>query len=300
MGMTVSGKAALAFALISASVASLVSAKASAQEKGQVQVHANRKEWDLVAMEKEGAFAKLTKVQGQIKEEPAYKDPLVVEGYLLADVLRTLPDFPQKELEGQEIRFVATDGYEATMPLAKVFQGEGLVSFRDISQPSDKPWREFDFGKGKVTPAPFYLVWRDKSYRNDKAFVWPWMLAKIRVGTYTEFYGDAVPKNKKHQKGFDLFKQHCLSCHSVNLVGGLMGAEFNVPKSITEYRSFEFFESFARAPETYRARSRMGPHGYLKNADFKSIWSYLQSKSKEKICKTKESCSTEQLGQKSP
>jgi mono/diheme cytochrome c family protein len=176
-------------------------------------------------------------------------------------------------------------------PLQNLFEGKGVVAFRDVSVPAAQKWATFPFGKGQITPAPFFLVWDGISYSNKK-FPWPWQLAKIQLASFDELYGAAFPKSTDVpvRKGFEVFRQHCISCHSINLAGGTAGMEMNVPKNITEYWNQDHFTQFVRNPESYRARAKMTPKEHLTSEEMGLLWTYLKAMGNEKICSDMESC----------
>ena len=76
--------------------------------------------------------------------------------------------------------------------------------------------------------------------------------------------------------GFNLFRTHCMKCHSMNTVGGTMGPDFNVPRNITEYWKEEDIIAFAKNPKSIRANSNMPAMPSIPDPDYTEIIRYLK------------------------
>jgi mono/diheme cytochrome c family protein len=75
--------------------------------------------------------------------------------------------------------------------------------------------------------------------------------------------------------GFELFRENCMKCHSVNQIGGTMGPEFNHPKNITKYWNTADIIAFAKQPASFRDNSRMPPMEHLSDNELQLIVQYL-------------------------
>ena len=166
-------------------------------------------------------------------EDPIYKRSKRYAGHRLADLVRKAwPEADRWAAEGAVLVFRCIDGYAPSMDLARALSGDGVVATRDLDRPAGDPWEPFAHGKETITPAPFDLVWRgidpaDANYR------WPYRLVSLSVETFDRRYGNAAPgdeASEEARRGFRLFVEHCASCHSVNLVGGELAPELNVPR----------------------------------------------------------------------
>ena len=211
-------------------------------------------------------------------EDPIYKRPKRYVGHRLADLLRKAwPDAARWAAEGAILVFRCVDGYSPSMDLARALSGDGVVATRDLDRPAGDPWEPFAHGKETITPAPFYLVWRGSilpTPTTDGPISWclyPW---RPSTGA-TAMPRPADEASEEARRGFRLFVEHCASCHSVNLVGGELAPELNVPRNITEYWSTEHLAAFMKAPDTYRARSKMPGFAHLADAERATILSYL-------------------------
>jgi mono/diheme cytochrome c family protein len=163
---------------------------------------------------------------------------------------------------------------------------------RDLDRPANDPWEPFTQGKEMITPAPFYLVWRAID-GGDANYKWPYQLVSLSIESVDRRYEKAAPPagaSAQVQQGFRLFVQHCASCHSVNLAGGDLGPELNVPRNITEYWPAGHLAAFIRAPDSYRAGSKMPGFGHLADAEHAAILAYLAAMRERKICSDSKAC----------
>jgi mono/diheme cytochrome c family protein len=193
-------------------------------------------------------------------EDPVYKKAKHYAGHQLAALLRKAwPDVDRWAAEGAMLVFRCADGYSPSMQLSLALSGEGIIATRDLDRAIGDPWEPFSHGKEIITPAPFYLVWRGID-ATDASHKWPYQLVSVSVEGFDRRYGNAAPgetASEDVRRGFRLFVEHCAGCHSVNLAGGELAPELNVPRNITEYWSPEHLAAFINAPESYRARSKM-------------------------------------------
>src|SRR5690606_1712145 len=132
-------------------------------------------------------------------------------------------------------------------------------------------WEPFRQGKEAITPAPYYLVWPGVD-PSDPSYKWPYQLVSIELQPFETRYGAAVPKgaaggDDRARRGFLLFKEDCMGCHSVNLVGGHLAPELNVPKNVTEYWRKDDIRALVRNAASFRARSKMPAFPLLAEAD---------------------------------
>ena len=252
---------------------------------------------DLVEAKRQGRLSALEIVQAQILEDPAYHKPMRYRGWRLVDVLGLMPELDGLDDSAHELRMIAQDGYVASASLAQLRDPKGVIAFEDASRPQDQPWETFAQGKRQITPAPLYLVWDQTPYGPGRP--WPYQLAKLQVVSTRAAYGQAYPAHvassqppdgEQIMAGFALYKQRCMSCHSVNLSGGQLGPELNVPRSVTEYWSAEHLRGFIRRPGDYRARSVMPAHLDLDEAALDALLAYLTAMRQAKRCQTQADC----------
>lgn len=246
-------------------------------------------ELDLVKLREQGKLRGLEVVEARVLEDPAFKAPGRFRGYRLEDVLALLPGYAQVDWSRHELRMIASDGYTIPVPREKLTAGKGVLAFEDLEAPEGQAWRSFQQGKKTLTPAPFYLVWDQIPY--GPSHPWPYQLERIALVRSQEVWAAAEPRHAPEvQEGFALFKARCISCHSVNLVGGKLGPELNVPRNITSYRRREVLAGFIRSASSYRARTAMPDFSDLEPGQVDKILAYLEAMGQVKICDSAQSC----------
>jgi mono/diheme cytochrome c family protein len=170
------------------------------------------------------------------------------------------------------------------MPLAQALSSNGVLAIRDLSAPEGKDWQPFHHGRETITPAPFYLVW-EKDATIDSSYPWPYQLTAVKIVSADSLYRQALPISGglEVEKGFVVFKEYCIRCHSMNLAGGTMGPELNVPKNITEYWQKDDLKAFIKDASSFHANSKMPSFPSLSDADLKWLMVYLESMRTHKI-----------------
>lgn len=225
-------------------------------------------EVDLEDLFAAGQFPKDTLIT--IEHDEFFKQKKRYKAYPLASILKPLLA-KVKDTTNLRVTFTCTDGYAPNMNLNKVLSHEAYLAVQDLDQAEfGKNWADSLANKFR----PYYLVWRDVS-EGDAGFAWPYGVAKVRIASFFYDFADAFPlHHTAAQKGFQLFQIHCMKCHSINKIGGVMGPEFNDPKSITEYWKKEDIYNFLRNPQSYRYSAKM-PAIDLSKEDFEEIYGYL-------------------------
>ncbi|MFN7120332.1 MAG: c-type cytochrome [Saprospiraceae bacterium] len=215
-----------------------------------------------------------------IQHDPVFKKTKKYIGFSLQYLLDSIITTQQFDTTDAIIAFECTDGYNATMPLSKVFTDKpGFIALRDLEAPTGKNW--LDSLEHKMRP--FYLVWQNVN-PDDHDYAWPYGLATIRIIPASAAYKDAYPfAAPEHVEGFQLFSQNCMKCHAVNKTGGTMAPEFNIPRNITEYWTAENIIAFAKSPQSFRINSTMPPVTHLSDNELNKIVSYLKYIANHKI-----------------
>lgn len=220
----------------------------------------------------------------QIKEDPVYKTAKEYEAIPLAQILSRFSE-ADRTAKDRVLVFTAKDGYSVSMALADAMSEQGYIAFRDVEAPSGQKWMTFKFGKETTTPAPFYLVW-PKQGLDKWRYPWPFQLAAISLQPASTYFGAAAPAKKADdiRAGFNLFSTYCIRCHSVNLSGGQVGPELNVPKNITEYFIEAELAGFILNAPAYRSGTKMPSfEKILDRQQAEAIVTYLKHMKKEKI-----------------
>lgn len=213
-------------------------------------------------------------------DDPVYKKKKTYEGFPLLKILKLYG------LAGDEIEFHCADGYKPILQLEQIEKGQPFIVFRDV-EAKDGKWESFEVGKSKKNPDPFYLVWPKPIAEAQ----WPYQIIGLAQIDFSQKYSKIYPQELKKisgpiKSGFHLFKDHCLKCHSINLEGGELGPEFNIPKNITEYRNLKYLRAFISDSNTYRIKSPMPPFkDILSKRQIDEVLAYISWMKKFKVFK---------------
>ncbi|MFK7978452.1 MAG: c-type cytochrome [Saprospiraceae bacterium] len=225
-------------------------------------------EVNLVHAKEEGALAATEVVIASF--DPVFKRVKKYEAIPLKPYLEKLIITSNLDTANTEIIFLCKDGYNPSMALSKVLQNEPYLAIRDLEALADKNWMDTLQGKWN----PFYLIWTNYS-QGDKGYTWPYGLKYLQFKTSEAAYKAAFPLDEQKVAGFELYKEKCMKCHAMNMVGGVMGPEMNVPKNITEYWQIADIKAFVKNPYGYRYNSKMSPVVDLKETDLDKIMDYI-------------------------
>ncbi|MEF3073931.1 cytochrome c [Methylobacter sp. Wu1] len=219
----------------------------------------------------------------KIDHDPVYKSAKEYEAYPLSEILKKIPMPPSLKADELVVVFTAADGYNVSMAYQDAMAEQGFIAFKDNAAEPQK-WQEFKFGKQTVTPAPFYLVWPKKGL-DEWRYPWPFQLVSLSLQPAKTYFGAAAPAkaDDRVNNGFKLFSRYCIRCHSVNLAGGEVGPELNVPKNVTEYFKEQELPGFIRNATAYRAGTKMPSfESLITPDDAQDIVQYLKQMSLEK------------------
>ena len=208
--------------------------------------------------------------------DPVYNSEKSFEGVSLLHLLKAAGYKPGQAAD--EVVLTASDGYAPSMPLEFLLDDQAVLVFAETGK------KDFDFepvqqGKAMLSPAPFYLVWK-QGKAVEKTRPWPYQLVKLELVSFQQRYPKLYPtnalQNSAAYQGFLLFKQSCISCHSINLQGGELGPELNAPKNVTEYWTDNHLKAFIPNASGYRYKSKMPTFPQFSAEDIDHLVAYLK------------------------
>lgn len=210
--------------------------------------------------------------------DPIYGKEKTYRAFRLGEVLDLVYGDEWKNEEYSDISFHAKDGYEAVSDISKMKEGGGYLVFRDMEYENWEP-----IGDKKADPSPFYIVWEGNNQKAENGYPWPWQLDTINLilfrNQYPEIYPQGVSEDSTVYKGFEIFKQRCVRCHSINRQGGKVGPDLNAPMNVLQYRPSNMVKEFIKHPSKYRY-THMPDNPDLSDIQLQNIIDYLWFKNK--------------------
>jgi mono/diheme cytochrome c family protein len=221
-----------------------------------------------------------------IPGDVAYKREMTFRAVPIATLLAGVgPD--------ETIRFVANDGYVATLPAAPLLaRGDGAVAYLAI-EPPDTPWPALKTGES-ATAGPFYLVWVRPELGGIRSGQWPYQVARIEsVAPLVKRYPMLAPATGLSAQdpirhGFAAYEKHCSACHTLNLGGdSTIGPDLNVPYNPTEYLRVDALRRLIRDPQSLRrwqaAKMPKFPAATLSDRELTDLLGYLRHMADRKV-----------------
>ena len=200
----------------------------------------------------------LTNLKSKLKQvtvtlnDPIYHQMKTYDGFPLKDVLALVGPIPDSS---DELVFTALDGYAPTVSIKAALSHQAILTFAEHEKHGFSTVIQ---GKESLDPGPFYIVWTGKV---EHEIPWPYQLASIEAVSFKQKFPKLYPAgalgDSKVMNGFLTFKSMCIRCHSINLEGGDLAPELNIPKNITEYWNPDALHAFIQDASSFRLKSKM-------------------------------------------
>lgn len=225
--------------------------------------------------------------------QPRVSDPLqqttvVYEGMATEQVLDSLYGTNWRTAATVALRTAA--GLPVLISSARLQEHRSFLVWRRMDRPDFVIARKGV--RGPATPAgPLYLVWeniQDEVSRREGALGWvPGVQAIDLVDARADAEALKLPDDVAAEisSGAQLFRSHCLQCHTLNGVGNPVGPELNYPASVTEYFAAAWLIKYIDRPSQVRYGSAMpGLPGDLHERDkaIQHVVAYLSYMAKHK------------------
>jgi len=237
---------------------------------------------DLSELQAKNKLGKDTVVT--IGNDPVYHKEKKYKAVSASHLIQNEIDLTKIDPKKTKIVFECVDGYKPEMPLELFLNANPYLAFEDMDAPRGAKWEPIIKDGNEMNAEPFYIVYTSISEK-DTRYKWPYNLVKIYLEPLNKSTLELYPlKNRKLETGYTLFKNQCLTCHSINGIGGTMGPELNYPKSVTEYWKENELVDYIVNPASFRNKVKMPTLGLSKQQS-QQIVDYLKymSENKKKI-----------------
>ena len=165
----------------------------------------------------------------------------------------------------EEILFTCADGYQPSVPVAKVLKFGGLLAVARTDQDKFSLVNHLENNK-QVDLGPYYLVWDNLKFpelKDEGATDQPYQVVGVDLIKFSDRFPALAPHGDASvaaKRGFLVFRRSCLSCHVINGEGGAKAAlELNYPVSITEYWQEKYLGAWIENPKSVRYGTTMPP-----------------------------------------
>ena len=188
------------------------------------------------------------------------------------------------------LRFVASDGFVATLPAALLLARSGAIAYLAV-EPADAPWPALK-PDSPASAGPFYLVWLNPERGGITPEQWPYQIARIEdVLPLLKRYPMLGPGASAHdaaRRGYAVFEKNCSVCHTLNLGGdATVGPDLNVPYNPTEYMRVDALRRLIRNPQSLRrwpaAKMPAFEAKLLSDRDLTDLLAYLRHMADRKV-----------------
>jgi mono/diheme cytochrome c family protein len=165
----------------------------------------------------------------------------------------------------EELLFTCRDGYQPSVPVARVLGHAAWLAFARADQPAFT-LHKLESGRYQdVALGPFYLIWEniaDKQMRAEGDYAWPYQLVGVDLIRVADRFPKLVPPASASplaQRGFREFRIHCSRCHPMNGEGGQIGPELNSAQNPAGRRDPVWLRRWIDQPSRLVPTARMEP-----------------------------------------
>jgi cytochrome c2 len=171
----------------------------------------------------------------------------------------------------EQVLFTANDGYQSSIPVKTFLQYNSFLAYQKTNKTNFQIINYLQ-NKEQAQLGPFYLIWDNINKSKDlfHASLWPYQVIAIEFVTFAEkFPKVSPPKNSDAptQRGFEVFKNFCMNCHSINGDGGKKMIDLNYPSNVTEYMEEARLKKLIRDPMSVSPYKRMPAFPNVENRE---------------------------------
>jgi cytochrome c2 len=165
--------------------------------------------------------------------------------------------------EEEELLFRCRDGYEPTVPVARILDHPARLAFARADRDAFTLRKRESGVLQQIALDPFYLVWEnldDEALRADGDYGWPYQVVGVELIRARDHFPKMVPPasaSASAQAGFTAFRAQCSRCHAVNGEGGTVGPELNGPVPFVRLRDRDWLRRWIDDPAAVLPTARM-------------------------------------------
>jgi len=198
----------------------------------------------------------------EIKKVVAAKKLTVFEAHLKTPIeFQTIPLIPILDTQfgvgwrnTDGILFTALDGYRSDVAVPKILKYKPHLAFAFADANKEFKVDNAAQNEKDVELGPFFLIWDNISnpeLKREGSYGWPYQVVSITAIQYASYYSKAFPiKNPTpdHKKGFNLFKNYCMTCHSVSGDEGGAKGPVLYPNPDVVKKGYKHFRKWVQTP----------------------------------------------------
>jgi mono/diheme cytochrome c family protein len=195
--------------------------------------------------------------------------------------------------KAEMVMMTCTDGYQAMVPVEKLIAHPAFFAFAH-SDGSPFQMDNLSQNEKNIPLGPWYLVWEDSpAIRADGGADWPYQVVALDLIDFATRFPKLAPPataSAAAKRGFVAFRQHCLTCHTLNGEGGAKAVELNYPANVTEYYRPSWIRKWIDNPASVRFNTVMPAlDSGIPNraAMIEDLVAYLASMKEQKIAPAK-------------
>ena len=181
-------------------------------------------------------------------------------GFAVNDVLNAV--YGKNWKKAEEILFTCSDGYQPSIPVSRFKKYKGYLVFKRTD--SNKFTVRNKLQNNEVVAlGPYYLIWDNKKDAYLKmlgASDWPYQVTTFDLIKFADHFPKMAPppaSSASVKRGFEGYREFCMTCHMVNGEGGSKAMDLNSPKSVTEYHDEVWLKKWISDPTRIRPETRM-------------------------------------------
>lgn len=196
--------------------------------------------------------------------------------------------------EFDDVLFTCADGYQPAIPKKYFAKSTAYFAYKRSDGGSFSIVNRSQNEKSPIPLGPLYLIWDDANdaFAKGKGLaIWPYQVVGIELVQFKDRFPKLALNSKPPakpsaaaQNGFLLYRENCLSCHTIQGEGGKKAKDLMFPIPVTRYRDENWIKQFLDNPARLMPDVKMGPFNPEENQRanaISDILEYLKAKALE-------------------